>query len=329
MPLAIFKWIDCTDRTRQRELIRPEDVVLRLAQLTDPHVPSDVELGRRLRDLVGSHGSFNRFSHEVSAISNELGHQFRSSRKLYINLIKKALFGLHKLDVDHLTITGDLAHCGLATEFLDIRGALEVTGWWREELLTVIPGNHDRFNLYEHHPTEPMEAFFPVVTSKEPRFKLLPGGVALLEIDSNRDPIDDRHHLEKWLPNTVGRIYPQTLDWVVHNHPEIRSMRLVTLIHHHITSDWHPHRAGATVGGLMAPLAEVDDLMTAVELADPYSIILHGHKHDVMPVEYTYGRHQVGAPGGFATSFRLNIIDFNIHGEHVVTQIELRTPFNR
>jgi hypothetical protein len=97
-------------------------------------------------------------------------------------------------------------HRALATEFLDMRGALEVTGWWGEDRLTVIPGNHDRFNLYEHMPTEPMEAFFPVVTSRKPRFKTLPGGVALLEIDSNRDPVDDRHHLEKWLPNTVGRI---------------------------------------------------------------------------------------------------------------------------
>jgi hypothetical protein len=64
-----------------------------------------------------------------------------------------------------------------------------------------------------------------------------------------------------------------------------------------------------------------------VELADPYSLILHGHKHDIMEIDYRHGNHFVGCPGGFATSFRMNVIDFNVHGEQVVTQIELRTPF--
>lgn len=323
MAQGFFKWIDCTDKRRPRDMGRRPDTVLRVAQLTDLHLPGEVELARRLRDLVAPTAGFDNLSHELSAISNELGHHYRNERKLYTNLIKKTLVGLHRLGVDHLVITGDLVHCGLAAEFLDVRAALEVTGWFGEEKLTVVPGNHDRFNLYEKHPSEPMETFFDVVTPRAPRFKLLPNGVALLEIDSNRDPVDDRHRMERWLPNTVGRIYPEALDWIERNRGEIEGMRLITLIHHHVTADWYPTSA-SSIWGLMEPADGVEDLIEAVELVDPYSVILHGHKHDVMGVDYTLGTHQVGCPGGFANSLRFNLLDFNVHGEQVMTQLELR-----
>lgn len=323
MPRAFFKWIDSTDKRRPRELVRADDTVYRIAQLTDIHLPGEVELTSRLRDLMSPHVSLEHLTHELSAISNEFGHQYRKKRRLYANLLKKTFVGLRRLGVDHLVITGDLVHCGLAAEFLDVRGALEVTGWFGEDKLTVVPGNHDRFNLYERVKRESMESFFPVVTSREPRFKILPSGVALLEIDSNRDPVDDRHHLEKWLPNTVGRIYPEALDWIESNRGMVEGMRLVTLVHHHVTSDWYPRRA-STFGGLMEPADGVEDLVEAIELIDPYSIILHGHKHDIMEVDYAYGTHQVGCPGGFAESLRFNLIDFDTHGQHRLTQLQLR-----
>lgn len=327
MPDAIFQWIECTDKKRPRTLERPADSVLRVVQLTDLHVPGQVELGRRLRDLISVDASMNQLSHELSAISNEIGHHFRNNPQLYLNLFKKTLVGLHRLGVDHLVITGDLAHCGLATEFLDVRAALKVTGWWGEEVLTVIPGNHDRFNLYERVAGEPMEAFFPVVSPRKPKFKVLPNGVALLEIDSNRDPIDDRHHLEKWLPNTVGRIYPETLDWIETHRGEVAGNRLLTLVHHHVSDDWYPRRT--TTFGLMDAMAEVPDLVDAIDLIDEHSVILHGHRHEVMPVDYRLGTHPVACSGGFASKFRLNMLDFDGHGAHVMTQLELRTPFRR
>ena len=74
----------------------------------------------------------------------------------------------------------------------------------------------------------------------------------------------------------------------------------------------------------MEPADGVDDLLSAIELIDPYSVILHGHKHDIMPVDYSYKTHQVGAPGGFAESLRLNLIDFDTQGQHILTQVQLR-----
>lgn len=323
MPEAFFKWIDSTDKTLPRDLERRQETTLRIAQITDLHLPGEVELATRLRDLVSSRESIGELTRELSAISNEFGHQFRSARQHYHNLIKKTLVGLHRLGVDHLVITGDLVHCGVAAEFLDIRGALELTDWWGEDKLTVVPGNHDRFVLYEDVKEERMESFFDVVSPREPRFKLLPSGVALLEIDSNRPP-GDRHRLTEYLPNTVGKIYPEVVEYVRDNQQMVQGRRLITLLHHHVTDDWYPPRA-STVGGMMEAAEGIEELTEAIEDIDPYSIILHGHKHDVMDVDYTYGTHQVGCPGGFAESQRFNLIDFNRRGEETLTQVQLRT----
>jgi hypothetical protein len=318
-----FKWIDCTDRKRPRELERPPDVKLRIAQLTDPHVPSQVELLRRVRDLVGKHGSVGTFSKEFWGMTNEMGHPYRKQRQRYTNMLKKALIGLHDIDVDHLVITGDVAHCSLPTEFLEMRGALEVTGWWGDDKLTVIPGNHDRFNLYERIPKDPMESYFDVVSPHEPRLKLLDGGVALVETESNRDPDEDAHFSEKWLPNTIGRIYEEVPEFIAEHQDELRGRRVIGLTHHHISSDWYP-KGASTIGGLMEPADGVDDFIEALELVDERAMVLHGHRHDVMPVEYHYESHPVGNPGGFHLSGRMNIIDFNTHGEETMTQVELR-----
>jgi len=323
MAHPIFRWIDCTDPTRPRDLGRPGDTKLRLAQLTDPHVPGEVALMSRLRDLMGHRGSIWDFSHEIGAITNELGHRYRNKRRLYTNLLMKALMGLHQLEVDHLLITGDLSHCSLPTEFLEIRAALEVTGWWGDEKLTVIPGNHDRFNLYENRPKQPMEAFFDVVGPREPRLKILDGGVALVEVDTNRDRVHDRHPTEKWLPNTVGKIYQEVPDWFDAEHISLKGMRVLALVHHHISSDWYTERVSG-LGGLMLPAEGRDEMLEALELVDPHALVLHGHKHDVMAVNYQWMSHPVSCPGGFAEALTLNLIDVNLNDEMVLTQIALR-----
>ena len=204
-----------------------------------------------------------------------------------------------------------------------LRTALQVTYWWRDEALTVIPGNHDRFILYEQIPKEPMEAWFDVVSPHEPRLKTFEEGIALLEVETNRDPDEDRHPTESWLPNTIGRIYEEVPDFVASHQAELEGMRVVALVHHHITADWYPTGAGA-LSGLMEPADGVEPFVESLDLVDESAVILHGHKHDIMPVEYHHGEHPVGCPGGFHESLRLNIIDFDQHDEQVITQIELR-----
>lgn len=321
----MFRWIDCTDKTRPRDFTRAPSVKLRLAQLTDPHVPGDIPLTRRLRDLMRPHKNITELSHELSAISNELSQPYRRDRRAYTNLIKKALVGLHGLKVDHLLLTGDLAHCGMAAEFLEMKAILSITGWSAPERMTVIPGNHDRFNLYERIPGEPMEAYFDVVSSRKPRIKRLPKGVVLFELDSNSDRADDRHYLERWLPNTVGRFYPEAIDALEAQRDQIAGSRVIVLVHHHITSDWYQLGQVKSFGGVMDPAQNFEPLIEVAELTDPHALILHGHIHDVMPIDYTYGSsHMVGCPGGFAEHLRLNIIDLDHHDQITMTQLQLR-----
>ncbi len=322
MPEAIFRWVDCTDKRLPRELERRPETTLRVAHLTDPHVPSETELFGRLMDLVRDHGSVGSFSREISALSNELGHVYRSRQERYTNILKKTLFGLHALEVDHLILTGDLAHCGLATEFVEMRAILEVTGWWGAETMTVVPGNHDRFNLYAHFEQTNMEDFYPVVSPKQPRFTPLGDEVVMLEVDSNRHP-DDPHVLDQWLPTTAGLVYPEVAQFVWERRHELEGKRLLTLIHHHVSDDWYPPEP-IDVGGLMDPVDGIDDLMRSVEAIDPRSPILHGHIHDVMPVDYVWNGHRVSCPGGFHQQHTLNLIDFDADREETITQLEVR-----
>lgn len=323
MSESFFRWVGCTDKRRPHRLARPEETTLRLAQLTDPHVPGDITLSRRLRDLMRPHASPQALSHELSAISNELSQPYRKKRKVYTNLLKKALLGLRRLEVDHLLLTGDLAHCGMSAEFLEMKAILSITGWWGPQRLTVIPGNHDRFNLYEQIPSDPMEAHFDVVGSRTPRVKKLPGGVAVFELDSNADRADDRHYMEQWLPNTVGRIYPEELDVLDAARADIEGRRVLVLIHHHVSTDWYPRRASRDLGGLMEPAEGLDDLFELARMVDRDAIVLHGHIHDPMPTGYTHDGQLVCNPGGFAETLRLNLLDVDAHGEITVTQIEL------
>lgn len=322
----LFRWIDCTDKTRQRQPTRSPKVKLRLAQLTDPHIPGEIPLSRKLRDLMRPHKNITELSHELSAISNELSQPYRKDRRTYTNLIKKALVGLHQLKVDHLLLTGDLAHCGMSAEFLEMKGILAITGWSSPEKMTVIPGNHDRFNLYERIPGEPMEAYFDVVSSRKPRVKVLPQGVALFELDSNCDREDDRHYLERWLPNTVGRFYPEAIDALDQQRAQLAGMRVLLLVHHHVTSDWYQLGQVKSFGGVMDPAQNFEPLLEVASLVDPHAVILHGHIHDVMPLDYTYGQHHmVSCPGGFAEHLRVNIIDLELDDQIVMTQLELRS----
>ncbi len=320
----LYKWVACSKLRQPRNLRRGEHVVARIAQLTDPHVPSDISLWRRLRDMMRVHNSTSTFSHEISAISNELSQPYRTRRELYTNILKKALLGLRYLDVDHLIITGDLAHCGLSVEFLEMKAILQITGWWGAERLTVIPGNHDRFNLYEDISSEPMEKFFDVVSSRAPRIKKLPGGLAAFEIDSNADRADDRHYMEQWLPNTVGKIYDETLERLDAQRAEIEGRRLLVLIHHHVSMDWYPRLASRDLGGLMKPAEGVDELLDIARETDRDALILHGHIHNVMEPGYLYDGQMVSNPGGFGEALRINLIDVDAHQDITITQAQLR-----
>lgn len=320
---AIFDWVASSDPRREHTLRRPADVKLRIGHITDIHVPSEVQLLERLRDFTNN-DSFTELAYKFSAFSNAMMHTYSGARELYTNILRKTLIGMHRAGVDHLAITGDLAHCGLETEFLEMQAVLRVTGWWGSGRMSVVPGNHDRFNLYERFAREPMEQFFDVPSTRNPRFRELPGGVVLFEIESNADRVDDRHFMEKWFPNTVGRIYPEELDFFESQKEKFAGYRVITLMHHHLSDDWYDIGAETVLGSLMGPVDGAQQLMDTTSLVDPNSVFLHGHKHDVMPADYTLGAHQLSCPGGFAESLSVNFVDVTANDEVVMTQARVR-----
>lgn len=319
---AFFEFLSSSDRRAPHDIARPESTRLRIAHITDIHIPGEVQLAERLRDFVTHYDSVGELAHKLSAIGNAFAHSYHASRQLYTNVLKKALVGLHKAEVDHLVITGDLAHCGLEPEFLEMRAILKLTGWWGDEKLTVVPGNHDRFNLYEQLARQPMEHFFPIASSRNPEIKTL-DGVVLYALESNCDRNDDRHFSEEWLPNTVGRIYPEEYDFVANAHRDNAGRRALVLVHHHITQDWYSS-GPESIGGLMNPVDNADHLLEAARLTDPNAVVLHGHKHDVMPVDYTTGPHPVSCPGGFADTLTVTFLDLDLNDEIRRTHARLR-----
>lgn len=322
-PNAIFKWKASTDKQRAHDLRRPQHIKYRFAQITDMHIPGELEFMHRLRDLMSPQDTVGNITHILSALSNELSHRYRSARQLYSNILKKAFAGFHFLEVDHVIISGDIAHCGLPPEFLEMQGILKKTGWWKPELLTIVPGNHDRFNLYERFPGAPMENFFDVVSSRKPRLKILPEGIALLEFDSNNDREEDRDFAEQWLPNSVGRFYDEEIEWVAKQKEKVKGMRVLTVLHHHVSSDWYgldPEQ----IGGFMQPVYRGDELLEQVRILDTHSPVLHGHKHQCMPIDYMYLGHPVSCPGGFADTLTITIVDVDINDEISFTHAAVR-----
>ena len=105
---------------------------------------------------------------------------------------------------------------------------------------------------------------------------------------------------------------------------QVAGMRLLCLVHHHVSSDWYPRVVTRDTGGLMDPARGVEALADVCKLTDPDAIILHGHLHVVMPLGYTWRGLRIGNPGGFAEARRLNLLDVDGHGEIVMSQVELR-----
>lgn len=320
---AIFDWIASSDPRREHTLRKGSDVKLRIGHITDIHVPSEVQLLERLRDFTNN-DSITDLAYKIAAFSNAMLHVYASSRELYTTILRKTLLGMRKAGVDHLAITGDLAHCGLETEFLEMQAILKVTGWWDSGDISVVPGNHDRFNLYERFAREPMEQFFDVPSTRNPRFRELPGGVVLYELESNVDRVDDRHFLEDLFPNTVGRIYQEELDFFEAQRLKFAGYRVITLMHHHLSDDWYDVSAETILGSLMGPVDGAKSLMEVTELVDPNSVFLHGHKHDLMKPDYTFGSHQLSCPGGFADTLAVNFVDITHNDEVIITQGRVR-----
>lgn len=100
---------------------------MRLAHLSDLHLTSPS--GLTLRDVAGKRGL------------GWLSWRLRRRKRYRPEVLDRLLEDLERAKPDHVVVTGDLTHLGLASELAEAGVWLARLG--RPESVTVIPGNHD------------------------------------------------------------------------------------------------------------------------------------------------------------------------------------------
>jgi 3',5'-cyclic AMP phosphodiesterase CpdA len=82
-----------------------------------------------------------------------------------VDILQALASDLKKMAPDHIVITGDLTHSGLAGEYVEAEKVLRVLG--PPEDVTVIPGNHDSY--VSVHGLNPQRSLSPYMDSDPPR----------------------------------------------------------------------------------------------------------------------------------------------------------------
>lgn len=114
------------------------DAPFRFAHLSDPHLTSPASV--RFARLMGK-----RF---LGYLSWRIRRKYRHRREMLDLLVED----LRAFTPDHIVITGDLTHLGLATEFQQARAWLQSLGSGKD--VTVVPGNHDIYAEDSRHRVE-------------------------------------------------------------------------------------------------------------------------------------------------------------------------------
>jgi 3',5'-cyclic AMP phosphodiesterase CpdA len=125
--------------------------IFTLAHLSDFHLFSLT--GARVRDLLNK---------RIYAYLRWRIHRFTEHRA---DILKALASDLRKMAPDHIVITGDVTHSGLAGEVVEAEKVLRGLGAPAD--VTVIPGNHDTYVAAGG--SSPVSSLFPYMASDPPR----------------------------------------------------------------------------------------------------------------------------------------------------------------
>lgn len=136
---------------------------MRLAHLSDLHLTSPA--GLTLRDAAGKRAL------------GWLSWRLRRRGRYRLEVVDLLLEDLARASADHVVVTGDLTHLGLASELAEAGAWLPRLG--RPEAVTVIPGNHDVYVARDvgaeppaswapYHRSDEGETGFPLLRVREP-----------------------------------------------------------------------------------------------------------------------------------------------------------------
>jgi 3',5'-cyclic AMP phosphodiesterase CpdA len=122
-----------------------------LAHVSDFHLFS--LKGAKVRDLLNK---------RIYAYLRWRIHRYTEHRA---DILKALCFDLERMSPDHIVITGDLTHSGLAGEFTEVQKVL--SGLGSPSDVTVIPGNHDTYVAARG--SSPLRSLYPYMGSDPPR----------------------------------------------------------------------------------------------------------------------------------------------------------------
>jgi 3',5'-cyclic AMP phosphodiesterase CpdA len=111
------------------------------------------------------------------------------ARRFHLGGVTRLVEHVHRLDPDHILITGDLTTTALPDEFRAARAAL---GSWLHDpsRVTIIPGNHDRYTWWAHR-SRRFERYFGEFAPRLafPWLRWLDPATAILGLDPTRSGI--------------------------------------------------------------------------------------------------------------------------------------------
>jgi len=235
---------------------------LRIVHLSDVHVQIDY------KRLPLRRFGWRRAVAQLEWIGLGRSRRFAASLGVLEQIVREAL----ELAPDHVVLTGDLTALAVEEEFACARRALQPL--WRPGLLTVIPGNHDRYTghaarerRFERHFGELLRSDLPshCGASGYPFVRLVGAGLAVVGLDSTRlAPLPGLSF------GQVGRDQMRSLSRILRD-PSVRDRHLAVLVHH------APLHQNARPDRLTHGLLDGQELLHM--LAGRRCTLHHGHIH--------------------------------------------------
>ena len=235
---------------------------MRIVHLSDVHVTIEY---RRL--------PLRRFGWRRAVAQLEWVGLRRSAR--YANalaVLRQIVAEIQDLRPDHVVLSGDLTALAVEEEFACARTALEPL--CRPQLLTVIPGNHDRYTAhavaerrFERHFADLLKSDLPsyALPTGYPIVRLVGGELAVVGLDSTRlAPLPGLSF------GSVGRAQLDALAQILDD-PAVRDRALCVLVHH------APLRSGGEPDRVTHGLHDAAPLLKL--LAGRRCTLHHGHVH--------------------------------------------------
>lgn len=192
-------------------------------------------------------------------------------------LVRALAAEIHRLDVDHVVVTGDLSNLSLEDEFDAVKRLLDEDLRFPADRVSIVPGNHDVYTSGSVRKRRFAAYFGKYATSDLPElvtdhpagafpFVRFRGPAAIIGLASAvpRPPMIAAGEIGRPQLEALGRVL---------EHPEVRRRLPVILLHH------PPNNPASRQRTLTNGLWDSERLLQRLGVMDK-GIVLHGHLHE-------------------------------------------------